>query len=249
MKLLLVNPNTSVHITERMVLAAQEAVGDAAVVTGSTARFGPAVIATRSEAAVGAHSALDTAARDAPGHDAVVLGVSMDCGLAAIRELLDVPVAALTESGLACASMLGTRIGLLTLGARMLPLYRELVAGYGMGAHVTGWAAPELPGAYAPADGPDPAVADAVIDAVSRMVRDDGVEAVVLSGAVLSGYARALRDRVEVPLVDCAAAAALQAVTLVRLGARKPARGSLAPPRGRVSHGLSDALAARLSRP
>jgi hypothetical protein len=81
------------------------------------------------------------------------------------------------------------------------------------------------------------------------MVAEDGVEAVLLSGAVLAGYAKALRERVDVPLVDCAAAAALQAVALVRLGARKARAGSLAAPHGRASSGLSDALAARLAAP
>ncbi|HMS78969.1 MAG TPA: aspartate/glutamate racemase family protein [Burkholderiaceae bacterium] len=249
MKLLLINPNTSAHITARMVAAARDALGGAAEVTGATATFGPAVIGTRSEAAIAAHAALEIAAREAPGHDAVVLGVSLDCGLAALRELLDVPVAAMTESGLALAGMLGTRLGLLTLGARMLPLYRELVDAHGLSSRVVGWCALDQPAAFAPGDAPDPRVADAVADGVARLVAEDGVEAVLLSGAVLAGYAEALRDRVDVPLVDCAAAAALQAAAELSAGARPPRAGSLAPPRGRASSGLSDALAARLATP
>jgi len=248
MRLLLINPNTSAHITERMLNAARAVLGPDVHVSGATASFGPAVIGTRSEAAIAAHGALEVAAREAPGHDAVVLGVSLDCGLAPLRELLDMPVAAMTESGLACAGMLGQRIGLLTLGARMLPLYREVVAGYGMQDRMVGWRALELPAAFGGGSAPDAGVADAVADAVTRMVDQDGVEVVLLSGAVLAGYAELLRERVEVPLVDCAAAAALQAVALVRLGARRPTRGSLAAPRGRASTGLSPELAARLAR-
>jgi allantoin racemase len=253
MRLLLVNPNTSAHVTARMVAAARAALPADVELVGATAGFGPAIIGTRAEAAIAAHAALDVGVRESPGHDAVVLGVSLDCGLAALREVLELPVAAMTESGLACAGMLGTRLGLLTLGARMLPLYRELVDGYGLSSRVVGWCALEAPGAFAPArtpDGaPDPRVADAVAAGVARMVAEDGVEAVLLSGAVLAGYAKALRERVDVPLVDCAAAAALQAVALVRLGARKARAGSLAAPHGRASSGLSDALAARLAAP
>jgi allantoin racemase len=248
MRLLLINPNTSEHITERMLIAARAALGPDVQVDGATARFGPAVIGTRSEAAIAAHGGLDVAAREAAGYDAVVLGVSLDCGLAPMRELLDIPVAAMTESGLACAGMLGQRIGLLTLGGRMLPLYRELVAGYGMQERMAGWCAPDLPAAFGGGSAPDDAVADAVAHAVARMVEENGVEVVLLSGAVLAGYAALLRERVDVPLVDCAAAAALQAVALVRLGARRPVRGSLAAPRARASTGLSPELAARLAR-
>lgn len=249
MRLLLVNPNTSAHITDRMVAAARAALGGDAEIVGATARFGPAVIGTRAEAAIAAHAALDVAVRESPGHDAVVLGVSLDCGLAALREVLDVPVSAMTESGLACAGMLGTRLGLLTLGTRMLPLYRELVDGYGLSSRVVGWCTLEQPGAFGSGGAPDPQVADAVAAGIARLVAEDGVEAVLLSGAVLAGYATALRERVDVPLVDCAAAAALHAVALVRLGARKARAGSLAAPHGRASSGLSDALAARLAAP
>jgi allantoin racemase len=249
MRLLLINPNTSANITERMVLAARAALGDDVQVVGATAAFGPAVIGTRTEAAIAAHAALDVAAREAGGHDAVVLGVSLDCGLGALRELLGVPVSAMTESGLALAGMLGQRIGLLTLGSRMLPLYRELVAAYGVQDRLVSWRGLELPGAFGAGSAPSPQVADSVAAAVADMVAADGAEAVLLSGAVLAGYAALLRDRVEIPLVDCAAAAALQAVALLRLGARAPARGSLAAPRARASTGLSPALAARLSRP
>ena len=66
MRLLLVNPNTSAHITDRMVAAARAALGGDAEIVGATARFGPAVIGTRAEAAIAAHAALDELGGD--GH-------------------------------------------------------------------------------------------------------------------------------------------------------------------------------------
>ena len=50
MRLLLINPNTSAHITERMLNAARAVLGPDVHVSGATASFGPAVIGTRSEA-------------------------------------------------------------------------------------------------------------------------------------------------------------------------------------------------------
>lgn len=249
MRILLVNPNTSAHITARMVASAQAVLDGTARVEGATAAFGPAVIGSRTEAAVAEHSAVDTAVSALRGHDAVVLGVSIDSGLLALRELLDVPVTAMTESGLACAAMLGTRIGVLTLGPQMLPLYQELAHRYGMAPRVVSWRAPALPAAFVPGEGPDPGVADALVAALDDMIRCDGAEAVLLAGAVLSGYAAALAPRLPVPLVDGVAAAVLQAQALARLGAGEARHGSLAAPRGRASHGLSPALTDRLARP
>ncbi len=245
MRVLLLNPNTSVHITERMGRAARTVLDAQTELSLVTATVGPSVIGTRSEAAIAASGALELAAREVPSHDAVVYGVSLDCGLAALRELLDVPVAGMTESGLAMASMLGTRLGLVTLGARMLPLYRELVAAYGFGDRVVAWHALEVAAAFA-ADQGDDVLIEPLADAAQRMIEEAGVEAIVLSGAALAGAAAALRQRVAVPLVDCTVAASLQAVALARMGACKPLCGSLAAPRARRSSGLAPALAARL---
>lgn len=245
-ELLLINPNTSAHITDRMLQAARDVAGEGVRVHGATARFGPAVIGSRAEQAIASHAAIDLAAVHASGMDAVVLGVSLDCGLHALRELLDVPVCAMTESALLTACMLGQRVGLLTLGERMLPLYQELAAAYGIERRVCGWRALELPAAFVGSQVVAEA-AEAIADAVDGLVRSDGCEVVVLAGAVLAGYAAVLRERAEVPLVDGVAAATLQAISLARLGCRAPASGSFAKPRERASSGLSAPLRSLLS--
>lgn len=247
MKLLLINPNTSAHITDRMLQAARRAAGDWAEIHGVTARFGPAVIGSRTENAIATHAAIDLAATHAAQADAVVLGVSLDCGLQALRELIDLPVCAMTESGLLTACTLGQRIGLLTLGERMLPIYQELAVAYGLGRRLCSWRALDVPAAFAGTQ-ISVEVSDAIVDAVAGMVEHDGCEVVVLSGAVLAGYAEVLRERVDVPLVDCIAAATLQAITLIRLGCRAPVKGSFTKPRARTSSGLSAPLQSLLAR-
>ncbi|MCA0326031.1 MAG: aspartate/glutamate racemase family protein [Proteobacteria bacterium] len=249
MKILLVNPNTSEFITERMVLAARAAIGEAGWVVGVTADHGPAVVGSRAENALAAVTAMELAARHAGGCDAVLLGISTDAGLAPLRELLDIPVVGLLEAALLTASQLGGRIGLLTLGARMVPLYQEQATGMGLGARVVGWAGVELPVAFQPSADlrPVPDVVRAVIENGARLVTHFDLDVLVLSGAVLAGYREAVQAGLSVPVVDGIEAAAWQAVALGAQKYRGPRVGSYATAQGRRVTGVPDDLA-RLMR-
>jgi len=248
-KILLANPNTSGFITDRMLRVAQAAVGSAATIVGVTAPHGPAVVGSRTENTLAASAALELGAAHAEGCDAMLLGISTDAGLEPLRELLDIPVVGMLEAALLTACQLGGRIGLLTLGERMLPLYQEQARRMGMAGRMAGWAGIELPAAFAPqsGDAPEPAVAEAVAEHAVRLVQDQCLDALVLSGAVLAGYRPAVQPRLPVPVIDGIEAAAWQAVAL---GAQKPAAhraGSYAPPRGRRVTGTGAPLARRLA--
>ena len=68
--------------------------------------------------AVAEHTALDLVARHGAGADAVVIGVSFDVGLRALRELAPVPVVGMTEAACLVACTLGGPFGIVTYGAR-----------------------------------------------------------------------------------------------------------------------------------
>jgi Asp/Glu/hydantoin racemase len=119
----------------------------------------------------------------------------------------DLPVLGMTEAALLTACLCSERIGLLTLGASVLQLYRERVEGVGVASRVLAYEAPESELAFAIA-GPlvDPQVLEVLVHACRRL-HGAGAQAVVLAGAVLCGYARPLRQRCGMPVfdgVDCA---------------------------------------------
>ena len=243
MKILLINPNTSQHVTERMRATAQLAIGDAAAIQAFTAQSGPAIISSRSENAIALAEMLRLAAAHQEGHDVLMLGVSIDTGLQALREMLDIPVVGMAEAALLTASMLGGKIGCLTLGAAMVPVYEELTASYGLASRVSKWRAIEVPSAFKVTDA-DPEVERALIQASKQLVHQDGSDVIVLCGAVLAGYARQVSTAVGVPVVDPAQAAALQALTLARMRPAKQSGGSFARPKGRLFSGIDPSIAA-----
>lgn len=231
MRILLVNSNTSDVVTGKVAAAARAAASPATEIVAVTGTFGARVIGTRSEHAIAEHSTIALVAKHAPGCDAVVIAVSYDTGLRGARELLPIPVVGMTEAGLLTACMLGGRIGLVTFGRRVLPLYRELVASYGLADRVAGWRTLESTAAYGP--GGHPELDGEIVAAASDLVERDHAEVVILTGAVTAGVPARLQPDVPVPLVDCIVAGVGQAELLVRFALPKPRAGSYAAPAGR----------------
>jgi allantoin racemase len=242
MRILVVNANTSQIVTDKVAIQARASASAGTEVVPVTGTFGARVIGSRAEHAIGEHSTVALVAQHAPGCDAVLIAVSYDTGLRAARELLAVPVVGMTEAGLLTACMLGGRIGVVTFGRRVLPLYQELVAAYGLASRIAGWRVLESAAAFN-RGGNDALDAELVTTALDLVERDQA-EVVVLSGAVMAGVPARLQPQVPVPLVDCIACGIRQAELLAHLGHPKPSVGSYALPGDRELVNVDAAIAA-----
>lgn len=247
MKIAVVNPNTTEAITAAVMSAARAAAAPGTELVGVTAAAGVATIASRTENLIAAQAMLELAARHAPACDALILGVSLDTALWPLRELLDIPVVGMTEAGIVYATLVSTRAGLLTYGLRMAPIYRELVASYGMDARVTAVAGVDLPPTAAFSE-PE-RVRRETLAAAQTMIDRDGAEALILAGAAMAGLAAQLQSELPVPVLDCSACAVMLAESLVRLGLPKARAGSLVRPAPRPVTGVGTALAGLFATP
>ncbi|MEO5696116.1 MAG: aspartate/glutamate racemase family protein [Burkholderiaceae bacterium] len=203
LRLLLINPNTSTHITDRLAASARAAMADDEHLTAVTAPDGPAAVRSADDLHRAEASALDLARVHAAGHDAIVLGISLDGAAARLRILhAGLPIVGMTEAALLTACLRSDRIGLLTLGPALLPLYRDRVDQIGIGSRVIAYEGPELVAAFeAGSGGIDHVVLGVLVEAGERL-RDAGAESIVLAGAVLCGYAEALAVRCHLPVFD-----------------------------------------------
>lgn len=211
MRLLLINPNTSPGITERLAVSARRALGEGDTLTAVTAEGSPAVVRSAlhlQQANVNAHA---LAHRHASLHDAILLAISLDGAAVQLRDQFPaMPVVGMTEAALLTACLRAERIGLLTLGASLLPLYKDRVAQIGISARVVAYAAPEAPAAFgADAVGIAPELLDLLTSTCEQM-RGAGAQVIVLAGAVLCGYAEQLQARCAMPVLDGVQCAARQ---------------------------------------
>lgn len=220
MRLLLINPNTSVHITERLAASARSQLPVGTTLTALTATEGPRAVRSPAEVQGATERVLVMAREHAAQHDAVVLGISLDCGLTQTRALCAPrPVIGMTEAACLLACLHGPRFGVLTLGRDMAGLYQDHVGKLGLGQRLAGVAAIESPAAF---DTPENTVSAQVLDlmdAATQSLLQNGADAIVLAGAVLCGYAPALQQRVGKPVLDgvaCAVQLALAQLALAR---------------------------------
>jgi len=240
MRLLVLNANTSDIVTDKVTAEARASAGPDTQIVAVTGTFGARIIGTRAEHAIAEHSAIALASTHASSCDAVLVAVSYDTGVRAARELLSIPVIGMTEAGLLTACMLGGRTGMVTFGRRVLPLYQELVASYGLASRIAGYRVLESTAAYGRGAHPelDAEIAQAARDLVDR----EGAESIVLTGAVMAGVPKRLQALVPVPIVDCIAAGVRQAELLVRMALPKATAGSYASPAGRELVNVDDAI-------
>ncbi|EWY40813.1 hypothetical protein N825_33325 [Skermanella stibiiresistens SB22] len=246
MRLLIVNSNTSAAVTEIVALSAKRFASADTDLDFATGLFGARVIASRTENTIAGHATLDLVARHADGCDGVMIAVSYDSGLRAARELLDVPVLALTEASLLAALTLGTRIGLVIWGQGATAVYMELIDTYGLGGRICGTRRVDCPVPETPTL--RMAMDDAVIAAGQDLIDHADAEVIVLMGAVLSGRSLDLQDRLPVPVLDGMRCGIPLLEAMVRIGAKPAVSGSYAIPGGRASEGLSPELGERLKR-
>lgn len=240
MRILVVNSNTSAVVTGKVTAEARAAAGPGTEIVAVTGTFGARVIGTRAEHAIAEHSTIALVAAHSSDCEAVVIAVSYDTGVRGARELLPIPVIGMTEAGLLTSCMLGGRIGMVTFGRRVLPLYQELVASYGLASRIAGWRVLESTAAYG--RGAHPELDAEIVAAARDVVERDGAESVVLTGAVMAGVPRRLQPSIPVPVVDCIAAGVRQAELLVGMRLPKPQAGSYATPAGRELVAVDEAI-------
>lgn len=243
MKLLVLNPNTSTAITDRLMAAARPAAATGTELQALTAPRGFPYIATRAEAQIAGAIALDMLAEHADGCDAAIIAAFGDPGLAAAREMFDMPVVGMAEAAMLTACMLGRRFAIVTFAQALGPWYADCVASNGLTGRLAGIRM--LDGAFASVADVQGEKEALLVELANRAVVEDEADVVILAGAPLAGLAAKVRDRIPVPVVDQMAAAVKQAEALVTLGVRKATAGTYRRPAPKATIGLPPALARR----
>ena len=242
MRLLLLNPNTSANLTERLAEQAELAATAGVVIRAVTAAHGFPYISNRAEAQVAGAIVLETLAQEAKGADAAIVAAFGDPGLRAARDLFPFPVIGISEAAVLTASMLGRRFGIVGFTRRMREWYEDCVVEIGMERRFSGF--------RAPGSSPrDPASAQAelreeLLDCIRLSSENDGADVVIVAGAPLAGFAASVAAEVPTPLIDPVAAAVSQAEAVARLVKMNAApRHRWSDPK--ATTGLAPALAAR----
>lgn len=216
MRLLLLNPNRSVWITERVAAPARSVLRAGEVLDTVTSATGPDAVTSADQLAAAALEVQTLAALHGKGYDAIILGISLDCGLHETRAArYPQPVIGMTEAACLAASLAGPKFGLLTIGSGMAMSFQAHVHMLGLQDRFVGVAAPDCPDAFKAESALfSPEIVQLLADGVRDLVAR-GAHSVVLAGAVLCGCGPVLRAKVGVPVWEGPACAVGMARTLM----------------------------------
>jgi len=245
MRLLLLNPNTSAAVTERLAASARAAAAAGTEIVPLTAPRGVPFIASRAEAQIAGAVALEMLAEHHGRFDVAIIAAFADPGLLGARELFDVPIVGLAEAAMLTACMLGRRFSIVTFTTAMGPWFRECVDMHGLGGRCASIRMLDEP--FASLASVQEEKEEELVALANRAVSEDEADVVILAGAPLDGLATRVRHRIPVPLVEQTIAAVRQAETLVALSPIKATRGTFRRPPAKSSTGLASSLATRIA--
>lgn len=215
MRILIINPNTSTHMTEAIGGAARERAHDPDGIRAINPREGPVAIQGAEDgrrALPGLLRLFEKEVLEDAGCDAVIIACFDDTGLWQLREMSTVPVVGIGEAGYHLAMLLGERFSVVTTLQASVPVLEDNLRQYGFAARCARVRASGVP--VLEADGAQ--AFQRIDDEVGSAFEEDGVHSVVLGCAGMARLADRLAAKYGKPVIDGVAAAVGLCETLGR---------------------------------
>jgi allantoin racemase len=218
MRLVVINPNSTVSMTEKAAMAARAAAPGSEVLGVTCHRSPPAIQGPEDDAICRPFVLEEVDRAAAQGADAIVIACFDDPALDDARARVTIPVIGIGEAGFHAAMLLGGRFSVVTTLPVAIPTLEENLAHYGMAGacakvRAAGVRVLELEDETSGAVGK-------VSAEIARAKAEDGVGAVVLGCAGMADLAARLEAEHGLKVIDGVGAAAAFASALVTL--RRP---------------------------
>jgi allantoin racemase len=229
MRILVVNPNTTAAMTEKIGRAARAAAAAGTEIIAVNPPDGPVSIEGYYDEAFSVPGLLAEIAKgEALGVSAHIIACFDDTGLEAARSLASAPVIGIGEAAFHLASLLGHRFGVVTTQSRSIAAIETNLLKYGLASRCAKVRACEVP--VLTLDDPASNASVQISAEIERAKREDNAEVIVLGCAGMADLASRLSERHGVPVVDGVASAVKLAEGLGALGLKTSKIRAYAPP-------------------
>lgn len=242
MRIKVINPNTTLSMTETIAASARAVAAPGTEIVAVSPQHGPVSIEGHYDEAMACIGLLDEVRKgEAEGFDAYVIACFGDPGLAAAREIARGPVIGIAEAAMRAASYLATGFSVVTTLARTIVIAEHLVVQYGAVSHCRKVRATEIP--VLGLEDPQSDAYRKILAECRRALDEDGSGAIVLGCAGMADLCQRLTAELGVPVVDGVSAAVTMAEGLVRMKLQTSKRGDYAPPLPKPYIGLVSCFA------
>ena len=227
MHILVINPNTTVGMTEKIEAAANRAAASGTQITAVTSASGPVSIEGYYDEALSVPGLLKVI-RDSADFDAVVIACFDDTGLDAARCVTDKPVIGIGEAAYSMAGMLANKFSVVTTLARSVPALEHNLMKYGLDRRCARVRSSEV--AVLDLEDDSSGAYEKIAAEIARAIADDKAEAIVLGCAGMTDLANKLSQQFDRPVLDGVACAVSLAEAMARLQLKTSRHGGYAPP-------------------
>ena len=227
MRLLVINPNSTASMTEKIGMAARSAASPGTEIIALNPPGGPVSIEGYYDEALSVPGLL-LMIQTVPAFDAVIIACFDDTGLDAARCLTDRPVIGIGEAAYHFAAMLANKFSVVTTLARSVPALEHNLHKYGLAARCARVRSSEVAVLELEHSGSD--ACNRISAEIGRAVVEDRAEAIVLGCAGMADLAGRLQAEHGLPVLDGVACAVRMAEAMVGLGMRTSRLGGYAPP-------------------
>ena len=239
MNIQLINPNTSVSMTQSMLVAAQQVARSDTIIIPYTPEHGPVSIESHFDEVIAAPQVCEAVlAGSALNVDAHIIACFGDPAIWATRELTQTPVIGIAEAAFHLATMVGERFSIVTSLGRTIPMAEHLLKIYGFESRCAGISACEV--CVLDIDKCE-TVPKAMLDTCQIALDQHGSDVLVLGCGGMSHWAKVIEKELGAPVIEGVTAATVILEGLFQLGITNSKRNSLSYPLpksfiGRFSH-------------
>ncbi len=217
MRILVVNPNTTLSMTEKIGHAARMVASPGTEVSAVSPPMGPASIEGYYDEAFAVPGLVDEVRKgEATGYDGYVVACFDDTGVDAARCVARGPVIGIAEAAMHVATLIAGSFSIVSTLGRSAPALEHLVHKYGFQHRCRRVRTAEVP-VLALEDPASGAVAR-LKEEIARAVVEDRCEAIVLGCAGMADLNAALAAEFGLPVIDGVAAAVKLVEAVVGLG-------------------------------
>jgi allantoin racemase len=241
-RILIVNPNTTQSMTDKIGEAARAVASPDTEIKAMSPAMGPVSIEGYYDEAYCIPGMLAAMREgEAEGYDGFIVACADDPGVDAARVALKGPVIGIAEAAMHAATMIGQSFSIITTLSSANPVMEHLALKYGFERHCKSVRAAEFPVLALE----DPASdARAMLEAeIARCVEEDRPDAIILGCAGMADLNAALTAKFGVPAIDGVAAATKMMEALLGLGLKTSKKNGYSPPRSKPYTGEFDKFA------
>lgn len=227
-KIVVINPNTTASMTDRIRLVSESVISDDFCLTVVNPSSGPASIEGYYDEAMSLAGLLDLVKQH---HDAAgfVIACFDDTGLDAARCLTASPVVGIGEAAYHMASMISNKFGVVTTLSRSIPALEHNLVRYGLAARCSGVRASDIP--VLEVEASNGTAFERINAEVEQAIKMDKAEAIVLGCAGMAELGATLHDLHNIPVIDGISCAIKQVEAMIYLNLKNSNIGGYAKPR------------------